>query len=82
MKYIAVRVSRNINGQYTIQGQKNTDYNWENLGGCSGEFDTHEQACEGALIIGKNLSNAYHNFITVYSNGGYGIGKFYKGKKI
>lgn len=80
MKYIAVRVQKTINNDFVIQGQKNTDYNWETLEGCSGNFNDKIQAENAALCIGKSFSSGYHCYIPVYNCGGYGIGGFYKGK--
>lgn len=81
MKYTAIKVAKNLRNEYEIQGQRNTDYNWETLNGCSGTFDFLVNANNCALDIAKSLSAVQKNYIPVYGLGGYGIGSYYKGKK-
>ena len=78
MKYIAVRVAKNAKGEYVVQGQKSTDYNWETLDMLVTE-NFLPTANNLAVAVAKSLSRAYGNYIPAYGVGGYGIGAFYKG---
>lgn len=78
MKYVAVRVSKNIKeDEYVVQAQKNTDYNWESI---TEVIDFLPAANEIAIKTAKSLSRAYGNYMPAYGVGGYGIGAFYKGE--
>lgn len=81
MKYVAVRVAHKVNDLFIILGQRATDYNWETLDGCSGEFDFLPSANEAATRIAKALSSVQKNYVATYGLGGYGIGSFYNGKE-
>ena len=79
MKYVAIRVAKNTKGNYVVQGQKNTDYNWETLDMLV-VMDFLPAANDLAISVAKSLSRAYGCYIPAYGLGGYGIGAFYKGE--